>query len=90
MPAMNAPTDLQPRIPDGATRRFLGGAALILGLLMIFSGRPLENLGTMLFNLGAALLIWGSVLGWLRVLEDRQIAVQRRLLGLDREPPATS
>jgi hypothetical protein len=72
---------LKPKIPDGAARRFIGGASLLIGALMFFGGPPWPSVGGVLFNLGAALLIWGSLLQWLRVLEDRQIEIQKRQQG---------
>jgi hypothetical protein len=84
--AMNT-DDLKPKIPRGETRRLFGTALLVLGLLcLLLGGRAWDGVATPCLNLGAVLLIWGSILGWLRVLEDRQIAIQRRLPGNDQPP----
>lgn len=79
--------DLKPQIPRGETRRLFGIALLVLGLLfLVLGGRGWDGVATLCINTGAVLLIWGSILGWLRVLEDRQIAIQRALFGQDQPP----
>jgi hypothetical protein len=76
--------ELKPKIPRGETRRAFGIVLLVLGLLLVLlGGRPWDAAATLCINTGAVLLIWGSILGWLRVLEDRQIAIQRALAGPD-------
>lgn len=76
--------DLKPKIPRGETRRLFGIVLLVLGLLfLVLGGRAWDGVATLCINTGAVLLIWGSILGWLRVLEDRQIAIQRALAAGD-------
>lgn len=71
--------ELLPKIPSGWWQRILGAVLLVLGFLFIFVGPSMGSTATALLNTGTALFIWGSIMGWLRVLEDRQIAIQESI-----------
>jgi hypothetical protein len=71
--------DLTPRISRGEGRRITGSCLFVLGVLLLLGGRPWSDLGAAIMAAGGALYMWGSLLGWLRVIEERQIALQRAL-----------
>ncbi|OYZ15640.1 MAG: hypothetical protein B7Y35_06110 [Sphingomonadales bacterium 28-64-96] len=71
--------ELAPKIPKAETRRLIGIVLIVIGALMWFGGPAVSTLGTALVSAGAILHLWGSLLGHLRTIEDRQIDIQRRL-----------
>ena len=81
------PDDLKPKIPDGSGQRIFGGIMIAVGVLVMLGPRSWGNLADLLFGLGTTLLVWGSILGWLRVIEDRQIALHRHLIESQRKSP---
>jgi len=77
---------LAARIPHGEFRRVLGGSLMLLGLLIVMAADSIavQRVGSGLLDVGVVLFVWGSVLGWLRVLEERQIVIQQTIAEMER------